>query len=44
MGALAEYKSFVTKAALICLGGLLIMSLFTVFIVWAQTPTTTPAG
>jgi len=43
MGALAEYKSFFTKAALICLGGLLIMGLFTVCLVWAQTSTTTPA-
>ena len=43
MGALAEYKSFVTKAALICLGGLLIMGLFTVCLVWAQTSTTSPA-
>jgi len=42
MGALAEYKSFLTKAALICLGGLLIMGLFTVCLVWAQTSTTTP--
>jgi hypothetical protein len=43
MGALAEYKPFVTKAALICLGGLLIMGLFTVCLVWAQTSTTSPA-
>ena len=41
MGALAEYKSFLTKAALICLGGLLIMGMFTVCLVWAQTSTTT---
>jgi hypothetical protein len=44
MGALAEYKSFFTKAALICLGGLLIMGLFTVCLVWAQTGTTSPAA
>lgn len=44
MGALAEYKSFFTKAALICLGGLLIMGLFTVCLVWAQTATTSPAA
>jgi hypothetical protein len=44
MGALAEYKSFFTKAALICLGGLLIMGLFTVCIVWAQTTATSPAA
>jgi hypothetical protein len=43
MGALAEYKSFFKKAALICLGGFLIMGLFTVCIVWAQTSTTSPA-
>ena len=43
MGALAEYRAFLTKAAMICLGGLLIMGLFTVCLVWAQTSTTTPA-
>lgn len=43
MGALAEYKSFFTKAALISLGGLLIMGLFTVCLVWAQSSSTTPA-
>ncbi len=42
MGALVEYKSFLTKAALICLGGLLIMGLFTVCLVWAQSSTTAP--
>ena len=40
MGTLAGYKSFLTKAALICLGGLLIMGLFTITLVWAQSSTT----
>jgi hypothetical protein len=43
MKTLAEYKSFLTKAALICLGGLLIMGLFTITLVWAQS-STTPAS
>jgi hypothetical protein len=41
MGEQAGYKWFLTRVGVILLGGLVIMAVFALAMVWAQTPTTT---